>query len=111
MRFVQSFGRTQPGASVDPSAVYAAQATEVLLDAIARSDGTRASIVQELFRIRIRDGLLGSFGFDANGDITQSAVTILRVRRGGRSTAVHSAEGGVVERVLRPSAKLVTPPP
>ena len=39
--FVKRFGRTQAGATVEPSAVYAAQATEVLLDAIARSDGTR----------------------------------------------------------------------
>jgi branched-chain amino acid transport system substrate-binding protein len=108
-RFVRAFGHTQPGVEVDPSAVYAAQATEVLLDAIARSDGTRASIVQELFRTRIRNGLLGSFGFDANGDVTESPVTIVRVRRGGGSTTVQSVQGGVIERVVRPSSKLVAP--
>ena len=110
-RFVRDFGRTQAGVEIDPYSVYAAQATDVLLDAIARSDGTRASIVQELFRTRIRNGLLGSFGFDANGDVTEGPVTILRVHHGGRSTAVHSAEGGVVERVVRPEAKLVASPP
>jgi branched-chain amino acid transport system substrate-binding protein len=108
-RFVRAFGRTQAGVDVDPSAVYAAQAAEVLLDAIARSDGTRASVVEELFRTRIRNGLLGSFGFDANGDITESPITILRVRRGGGSNVVQSVEGGVVDRVVRPSAKLVAP--
>ena len=41
-RFVERFRQTQPGVEVEPSAVYAAQATDVLLDALARSDGTRA---------------------------------------------------------------------
>jgi FAD/FMN-containing dehydrogenase len=51
--------------------------------------------------------LLGSFGFDRNGDITESPVTILRVRGGGSSTTIQSVDGGVVVRVVRPSAKLV----
>jgi DNA-binding SARP family transcriptional activator/ABC-type branched-subunit amino acid transport system substrate-binding protein len=108
-RFVARFGQTQPGVAVQPYAVYAAQATEVLLAAIARSDGTRPSVVDELFRLRVEDGLLGSFSFDRNGDITESPVTIFRVRRGGTSTAIQSVEGGTVVRVMRPSAKLVMP--
>jgi len=106
-RFVRDFGTTQPGAEVEPSAVYAAQAAELVLDAVARSDGTRASVLDELFRTRVRDGLLGSFGFDANGDTTESPITILRVVRGGGSNAVLSIEGGVVEQVVRPSPRLV----
>jgi DNA-binding SARP family transcriptional activator/ABC-type branched-subunit amino acid transport system substrate-binding protein len=108
-RFVDRFKRTQPGVEIEPSSVYAAQATEVLLDAIARSDGTRASVVEELFETRVRNGLLGSFGFDRNGDITESPVTILRVRGGGSSTTIMSVEGGMVARVVRPSARLVAP--
>jgi branched-chain amino acid transport system substrate-binding protein len=106
-RFVERFGRTQPGVPVEPAAVYAAQAAEVMLDAIARSDGTRASVLEELHRIRVRNGLLGSFEFDANGDISESPITILRLERGGGSRAVGSVEGGVVERVVRPSPDLV----
>ena len=106
-RFVERFGATQPGVLVEPPAVYAAQATEVLLDAIARSDGTRASVVEELFRTRVRDGLLGSFAFDHNGDISESPVTILRVARGGASNRIGSVEGGIVAQVVRPSPKLV----
>jgi DNA-binding SARP family transcriptional activator/ABC-type branched-subunit amino acid transport system substrate-binding protein len=107
-RFVERFGETQPGVAIEPAAVYAAQATEVLLDAIARSDGTRESVLEELFATRVRDGLLGSFGFDENGDITESPVTILRVvRGGGRSNRILSVEGGVVARVVRPGASLV----
>ena len=107
--FVQRFASTQGGAEVEPSAVYAAQAAEVVLDAIARSDGTRASVLDALFRTRVRDGLLGDFEFDARGDITESPVTILRVAHGGRSTRIASVEGGVVERVSRPPARLVAP--
>jgi branched-chain amino acid transport system substrate-binding protein len=106
-QFVERFGRTQAGADIEPSAVYAAQATQVLLDAIARSDGTRPSVVEELFRTRVRGGLLGSFGFDRNGDITESPVTIVRVLRQGTSTRIASGDGAVIDRVVRPEASLV----
>jgi len=109
--FAERFGRTQAGTGVEPAAVYAAQAAEVLIDAIARSDGTRASVLRELFRTRVRDGLLGSFRFDRNGDISESPVTIMRVVRKGSSTRTLSVEGGVVARVVRPSSSLVAPGP
>jgi branched-chain amino acid transport system substrate-binding protein len=102
-RFVERFGRTQAGAEIDPFAVYAAQATEVLLDAIDRSDGTRASVVGELLRTQVKGGLLGSFAFDVNGDITESPVTVLRAG-GGRNSRI---QGATVARVLRPQASLV----
>ena len=108
-RFVRRFARTQPGTEIEPSAVYAAQAADLLLDAIVRSDGTRGSIVRELFRTRVRNGLLGSFGFDRNGDISESPITIVRVVGGGRSRTIESVEGAVVERVVRPGSRLVAP--
>jgi branched-chain amino acid transport system substrate-binding protein len=107
--WVKRFGATQPGAVIEPSAVYAAQATEVLLDAVARSDGTRRSVVDELFRTRVEDGLLGSFGFDANGDISESPMTIVQIRRGGSDNRVQSVVGAPVVRIVRPSPELVAP--
>ncbi|HSF61771.1 MAG TPA: BTAD domain-containing putative transcriptional regulator [Gaiellaceae bacterium] len=106
-RWVTRFGETQQGVRVEPSAVYAAQATEVLLDAIARSDGTRRSVVDELFRTRVADGLLGSFGFDANGDVSETPMTIVQVRNGGSADTVQSVKGAPVVRVVRPSPGLV----
>jgi branched-chain amino acid transport system substrate-binding protein len=106
-RFVERFGRTQPGAEISAEAVYAAQAAEVLLDAIARSDGMRRSVVEELFRTRVEGGLLGSFRFDANGDVAPGPITIVRVGSGARSDRIGSVEGGVIERVIRPSPRLV----
>jgi len=106
-RFVRAFAATQPGAEIQPSAVYAAQATEVLLDAIARSDGTRASVIRELFRSKVTRGLLGDFSFDENGDISESPITILRAERGGGANTILSFEGAVIDRVERPEGVLV----
>jgi branched-chain amino acid transport system substrate-binding protein len=106
-RFVRRFAKTQAGGEVEPSAVYAAEATGALLDAIGRSGGTRDSVLKQLFATRAHPGLLGTFGFDANGDITESPVTIMRVTRGGRSSKVGSTDGGVVDRIVRPSPSLV----
>jgi ABC-type branched-subunit amino acid transport system substrate-binding protein len=78
-----------------------------LLDAIARSDGTRASVTRELFRTRVTGGLLGDFTFDENGDISESPVTILRAERGGGSTAIQSFDGARIVRVEHPRASLV----
>jgi branched-chain amino acid transport system substrate-binding protein len=60
----------------------AAQAAEVLLDAIARSNGTRASVVAELFRTKVTNGILGSFSFDRFGDIVPAPVGVFRIQGG-----------------------------
>ena len=106
-RWARRFGETQSGVPVEPPAVYAAQATEVLLDAIARSDGTRASVVRELFATSVTDGLLGSFGFDANGDISESPVTIVRIQRPGSANTILAVGGARIAKVERPSPDLV----
>jgi ABC-type branched-subunit amino acid transport system substrate-binding protein len=80
-----------------------------MLDAIARSDGTRGSVVDELFRTRQPDGLTGPVDFDARGDTVQGAVTILRVTDGKGSHYIASLEGAVVERVARLDPSLVEP--
>lgn len=80
-KFLREFGETGavPGAQGAPEA---AQATEVLLDAIARSDGTRASVVEELFATKVENGILGSFGFDRLGDIDPASVGVYRYENG-----------------------------
>ena len=49
--------------------MYQAQAAQITLDAIARSDGTRASVLKEMFKSNVKNGIMGSFHFDKNGDI------------------------------------------
>jgi hypothetical protein len=59
-----------------------------LLDAIARSDGTRASVTRRFFGARVTNGILGarvtngilgSFWITPTGDTSLNAVTIHRV--------------------------------
>jgi branched-chain amino acid transport system substrate-binding protein len=111
--FLREFAKTQPGGVV-PSAVYiaeAAQATEVLLQAIARSDGTRASVTRELRRVKVEDGILGSFQFDRNGDITPAPFTIFRITgaKNRDSEVPDYFTGAEVDRVVRVPATLVAP--
>ena len=104
--FVERFARTRPGVPVESFTVYAAHAAEVMLDAIERSDGTRGSVVDELFRTHEASGLTGPVDFDARGDIVEGAVTIVRVTDGAGSNAIGSAEGATVERIARVSPEL-----
>ncbi|MFL5962413.1 MAG: ABC transporter substrate-binding protein [Gaiellaceae bacterium] len=73
---------------------YTAQAAEVLLDAIARSNGTRASVTAELFKTKVSNGILGTFAIDRNGDTTAAPISIYRIVDGA-------------PRLL----KVITPPP
>jgi ABC-type branched-subunit amino acid transport system substrate-binding protein len=95
--------------NVELFAVYAAQATEVMLDAIARSDGTRASVIDAMFRTRLQDSLIGDIAFDRRGDAVAAPVTVLRVVGGGSSAnSIASVEGATVERVDAVSPDLIT---
>jgi ABC-type branched-subunit amino acid transport system substrate-binding protein len=78
-RFAREFAPTQPGGSIPVYVLETAQAAEVLLEAISRSDGSRASVVEELRDVQISEGILGSFRFDANGDKTPGAISVYRI--------------------------------
>jgi ABC-type branched-subunit amino acid transport system substrate-binding protein len=80
-RFVEAFEQAIEGQAA-PSSAATAQATEVLLDAIASSEGTRASVTRNLLRARVKNGILGSFEFDANGNTTAGGVTMYRIENG-----------------------------
>jgi branched-chain amino acid transport system substrate-binding protein len=69
----------------DPYSVYAAQSAEVAVAAIAQSNGTRADIAKQLFKINLKGSILGNVSFNANGDVTSNPVTIYKVK-GGKST-------------------------
>jgi ABC-type branched-subunit amino acid transport system substrate-binding protein len=77
--------RTVVHKAADPYSVYAAQATEVLVNAIAKSNGTRASVASNLFKTNVTNGIIGTFKINKNGDTTSNPVTIYKVK-GGKST-------------------------
>jgi branched-chain amino acid transport system substrate-binding protein len=89
-----------------PSQFYtasAAQSAEILLDAIARSDGTRSSVTKELFKTRVENGILGDIRFDKNGDPVEAPVTIWRVVR----PSSRASKGQAVDRVIYGRAALI----
>jgi len=74
------------GKELSRYALGAAQAADVLLDAIAASDGSRASVTDRLFKTNVSNGILGSFLITPSGDTTLNAVAVHRIR-GGKTTA------------------------
>ena len=74
----------------------AAQATETVLAAIARSDGTRASVLAQRQSTRERDSILGDFAFDRYGDMTPAQFTVLQVT----GTRARPATNLIVDRVI-----------
>jgi branched-chain amino acid transport system substrate-binding protein len=83
--FVKAFAKANGGKTPDPYSVYAAAATQVFLAAIAKSDGSRASVTDELFKVKTST-VLGNMSFNANGDVTANPVTIYKIKGGKSST-------------------------
>ena len=75
--FVSGF--TKAIGSPDPYSVYAAQATLVILQALAQSNGSRADVAKQLFKVDLKNSILGNVSFNANGDVTSNPVTIYKV--------------------------------
>jgi ABC-type branched-subunit amino acid transport system substrate-binding protein len=87
--FIAEFEPTLGGEPVDPYAVYGAQAAEVLLNAIAASDYSRASVIEQLFATEVKGGFLGDFTFSENGDpaLASGAVVGFTIYRGEEELA------------------------
>jgi branched-chain amino acid transport system substrate-binding protein len=95
--FVSGFKTAKSVSSVEPYTAYAAQAAEVLLAAIAKSDGSRESVTAQLFKTKVTNGILGSFTINKNGDTNSNPVTIDIANRGKLKTY----------KVITPSTDLV----
>jgi branched-chain amino acid transport system substrate-binding protein len=70
LKFINGFKTQLNGKAVDPYAILAAQAAQVLVDAIGKSDGTRGDVIKKVFASKVDDGLIGSFSFNKNGDLS-----------------------------------------
>ena len=94
--FVTSFAKANGGKQPDPYSVYAAAAAQVFLAAIGGSDGSRAGVTDQLFKVSAST-VLGTIKFNQNGDVTSNPVTIYKIK-GGKSSTL---------KVIVPSASLV----
>jgi branched-chain amino acid transport system substrate-binding protein len=95
-KFVAQFTQADHKAP-DPYSVYAAQATEAMVAAIAQSNGTRSDVTKQVFKINLTNTIFGSLHFNANGDVTANPVTIYKISGGKSST----------DRVIIPPKSLV----
>jgi branched-chain amino acid transport system substrate-binding protein len=84
--FCATQGANCAGGQADPYSVYAAAAAQVFLAAIAASDGSRASVNDQVFKIHANT-VLGTMAFNKNGDVTANPVTIYKIK-GGKSTTL-----------------------
>ncbi len=75
--FADAFKAKIGGKPVDPYAIYGAQAAQVVLDAIGRSDGSRASVIEQVFATDVKDGYIGSFTINAGGDPSDAAGAVV----------------------------------
>ena len=94
--------RVRDAPSVDPTSVYAAQAMDVVLDAIGRSDGTRSSVGEALGSTALKSGLVGPIRFDDAGDLENAPVAIVRADHRVESRPLVATRGAEVVAVVRP---------
>ena len=86
LTFVKNFTKADKRPP-DPYSVYAAQAAEAMVAAISASNGSRSDVTKQLFKIHLKNSILGNVSFNANGDVTSNPVTIYKVK-GGKSTTL-----------------------
>ena len=102
-RFVRDFGQL----SSEPFVLNAAQAADVVMRAIARSDGSRASVLEEIRTGAVKNGVLGDFRFE-RGDVTPAAVPVVRVtgRTPDSEKTFDLFDGAVIEHVFEVPPRL-----
>ena len=90
-RFIKSFKKylgLKGKALPPPYSVYQAQGAQIMLGAIKRSNGTRRSVTSQLFRTHVTKGIMGTFHFDAKGDIVPLKWISFDQLRGNNGVAV-----------------------
>ena len=77
--FVEKFGQ-KIGKQPNPYTNYAAQAAEVALTAIDKASAERDKVAEQVFGLDVKDGILGDFKIDDNGDTTLGTVGVWQVK-------------------------------
>jgi branched-chain amino acid transport system substrate-binding protein len=75
--FVKEFGK-QVGTTPNPYAAYGAQAMDVVLTAIAKGGGQRATTTRNVFGLTVTNGILGTFTINSSGDTNLTPITIYK---------------------------------
>jgi branched-chain amino acid transport system substrate-binding protein len=80
--FIKDFQKEEGGKNIEVYSIYAAAAVDVLLDAIAKSDGTQADIVKKVRETDLPDTVVGKIKFDKNGDVEGGTETVYQGTNG-----------------------------
>jgi branched-chain amino acid transport system substrate-binding protein len=80
--FVDGFKQQYNLDVVEPYTAYAAQAAELMIEAIEKAGGERARVAENLFGLQIQDSILGTFAINDNGDVDTREMTINVVKDG-----------------------------
>jgi branched-chain amino acid transport system substrate-binding protein len=81
--FLADYEKAYPGTGApDPYAIYGYEAMKLGLDTIAglgSNGNNRADVLKALFAIKSRNSVLGTYGFDKDGDTTLKAYGLYKV--------------------------------
>ena len=84
-RFFEDYEKAYDDATPEPYAVYGYEAARLVIDAIRRAGergDERAAVVEQLFKTRGRESVLGTYDIDENGDTTLTTYGAYRIRDG-----------------------------
>ncbi len=84
--FLTSYKAKYGGASPDPYAIYGYEAMKLGLETIAKlgaQGSSKSAVLAALFATKSRPSVLGTYGFDANGDTTLKSYGLYKVDASG----------------------------
>jgi branched-chain amino acid transport system substrate-binding protein len=85
-QFLQAYKAKYGSANPDPYAIYGYEAMKLGLDTIASlgaQGNSKSAVLKALFAIKSRSSVLGTYGFDKNGDTTLKSYGLYKVGSNG----------------------------
>jgi branched-chain amino acid transport system substrate-binding protein len=84
--FLAAYKKAYGSANPDPYAIYGYEVMKLGLDTIGSlgaQGNDKAAVLKALFAIKARHSVLGTYGFDANGDTTLKSYGLYKVDKSG----------------------------
>ena len=84
--FLAAYKAKYGTANPDPYAIYGYEAMKLGLDTIASlgaQGNSKSAVLAALFKIKARNSVLGTYGFDKNGDTTLKSYGLYKVGSDG----------------------------
>jgi branched-chain amino acid transport system substrate-binding protein len=89
-QFLKDFESEYGTAKPDPYAIYGYEAMQLALDTIEAGGTTKEAFVEQLFKTKDRQSVLGTYSFDENGDTTLTDYGLYNVGDDGNPTFVEA---------------------